>query len=57
MQAEDTTTGKRCASNSAEEVRDVTALAFSTSDERAKIGLLRLLAGVDWPTASVRTIK
>ena len=44
---------KRCASNSTQQIRDATQLAFSTRDERAKIGILRLLAGVDWPTASV----
>ncbi len=44
---------RRCASNSTQQVRDATQLAFGTSDERAKIGILRLLSGVDWPTASV----
>jgi hypothetical protein len=44
---------RRCASNSTQQIRDATQLAFATSDERAKIGILRLLAGVDWPTASV----
>ena len=44
---------KRCSSNATQQIRDATQLAFGTSDERAKIGILRLLAGVDWPTASV----
>ena len=44
---------KRCSSNTTELIRDATQLAFGTSDERAKIGILRLLAGIDWPTASV----
>ena len=46
-------TAKRCALNSSQQVRDATQLSFSTADERAKIGILRLLDGVDWPTASV----
>ena len=46
-------TTKRCASNTAQQVRDATQLALGTGDERAKIGILRLLAGVGWPTASV----
>jgi hypothetical protein len=43
----------RVARNSAARVREATALAFGTRDERAKIGILRLLDGVGWPTASV----
>lgn len=43
----------RCAQNSAARVRDATGLALATGDERAKIGILRLLDGVEWPTASV----
>src|SRR2546430_11383419 len=46
-------TAKRCALNSSQQVRDATQLSFSTADERVKIGILRLLDGVDWPTASV----
>ena len=46
-------TATRCASNSAARIRDATTLALATTDERAKIGILRLLDGVDWPTASV----
>jgi hypothetical protein len=44
---------RRCASNSTEHIREATTLALASRDERAKIGILRLLAGVDWPTASV----
>lgn len=39
--------------NSAARVREATALALATRDDRAKIGILRLLDGVGWPTASV----
>src|SRR5437763_17156269 len=46
-------TAKRCALNSSPQVRDATHLSFRTADERVKIGILRLLDGVDWPTASV----
>jgi hypothetical protein len=46
-------TARRCASNSSALIIDATRLALRTGDERAKIGILRLLAGVDWPTASV----
>jgi len=46
-------TAKRCALNSSQQIRDATQLSFNTSDERAKIGILRFLDGVDWPTASV----
>jgi hypothetical protein len=46
-------TAKRCALNSSDQIRDATQLSFGTADERAKIGILRLLDGVDWPTASV----
>jgi hypothetical protein len=35
------------------DVRAVTQLALSTTDERLKICLLRALHGVDWPMASV----
>jgi len=44
---------RHCARNSAETIRAATSLAFSTRDERAKIEILCLLAGVGWPTASV----
>ncbi len=43
----------RCEKNPEGRIRDVTRLAFTTSDDEAKIGILRLLDGVDWPTASV----
>lgn len=46
-------TKSRCAKNSADRVREATSLALATNDDRAKIGILRLLDGVDWPTASV----
>lgn len=39
--------------NAASAVRDATQLAFSTSDERIRIGVLTLLQGVEVPTASV----
>lgn len=43
----------RCARNPEARIREATRLAFGTSDEEAKIGILRLLDGVEWPTASV----
>lgn len=43
----------RVAGNSAGRIREATSLAFATDDDRAKIGILRLLDGVGWPTASV----
>ena len=43
----------RCAENSASQVREATAIALATDDERAKMYVLRSLAGVEWPTASV----
>lgn len=43
----------KCARNPEPRVRDATRLAFATIDERAKIGILRLLDGVEWSTASV----
>jgi hypothetical protein len=39
-------------SNTEEYVREVTRIAFSTSSERLRIGVLTLLEGVSWPTAS-----
>jgi hypothetical protein len=46
-------TQSRCARNPDDRVREATRLALGTTDNRAKIGILRLLDGVDWPTASV----
>ena len=43
----------RVVQNSAARIREATTLAFATGDDRAKIGILRLLNGVAWPTASV----
>lgn len=34
-------------------IEEVTAFAFSTKDERARIEVLTVLDGVSWPTASV----
>lgn len=39
--------------NTPDQIQVATSLALSTDDERAKIGVLRLLQGVSWPTASV----
>lgn len=39
--------------NSDDDVREITAVAFSTTTERLRIGALLSLAGVDWPMASV----
>jgi hypothetical protein len=41
------------ATNDAAFVETVTACALTTPDERLRIAVLRLLAGVDWPVASV----
>jgi hypothetical protein len=41
-----------CQRNSAHRVETLTRAAFATSDEALKISLLRLLDGVEWPTAS-----
>lgn len=45
--------GPRCAGNSAATIREATAVALASDDERAKIFILRTLSGVGWPTASV----
>ena len=42
----------RCRLNSAGHVRTITQAALGTGDEALKMELLRLLKGVDWPTAS-----
>ena len=41
-----------CRRNGAHKVETLTRAAFATSDEALKISLLRLLDGVEWPTAS-----
>jgi hypothetical protein len=41
------------ASNDPEDVEEATHIALSASSERIRIGVLRSLSGVDWPTASV----
>ena len=46
-------TKSRCAANDEEFVREVTALALKTENERLRIEALTLLDGVGWPTASV----
>lgn len=43
----------RCAMNTSARVREATQIALGTKDERAKMYILRSLAGVGWPTASV----
>ena len=43
----------RCAKNSAVRIREATQIALASPDERAKVYILRSLAGVEWPTASV----
>ena len=43
----------RVASNEAAEIEELTRFALSTSSERARIGIMPLLHGVAWPTASV----
>ena len=43
----------RCARNSAARIREASQIALASADEQAKIYILRSLAGVEWPTASV----
>jgi hypothetical protein len=43
----------RCRRNDDGFVREVTRAALSSKNERFKIEVLRLLDGIDWPTASV----
>ena len=43
----------RCRTNEDAFVRAVTATALATPSDRLRIEVLRLLNGVDWPTASV----
>lgn len=45
-------TQRRCRANSAHRIETLTRAAFATSDEALKMNLLRLLDGVQWPTAS-----
>ena len=42
----------RCESNPPELIREATRLAFSAKSEMLRIGILTLLEGVGWPTAS-----
>jgi hypothetical protein len=42
-----------CRRNTESLVIQTTGVALSTTDEELKIGVLRVLAGVEWPTASV----
>jgi hypothetical protein len=43
----------RVARNPADYVEAITQIALSTPNERLRIEILRLLSGVDWPSASV----
>lgn len=43
---------RRHAANSGELIEEATRLALAARDERIRIGVLRLLDGVSWPTAS-----
>ena len=43
----------RCERNEARYVKEVTRAALVSKDERFKVQALRLLEGVEWPTASV----
>jgi hypothetical protein len=42
----------RCRRNDAGKIRTITRAALATTDDALKMDLLRLLDGVDWPTAS-----
>lgn len=46
-------TQPRCATNTTARIREATRIALATDDEQAKPYILRTLAGVGWPTASV----
>jgi hypothetical protein len=46
-------TRARCELNDHEFLHEVTSVALTTPNERLRIEILRLLSGVDWPTASV----
>ena len=43
----------RCASNDEQVIVEATRLALKAESERLRIGILTLLRGVSWPTASV----
>lgn len=45
--------GRKIDANSESDVAELSAFALRAESERARIGSLRLLHGVDWPTASV----
>jgi len=45
-------TQARCRRNSADQVRILTGAALASRNDAMKMDLLRLLHGVDWPTAS-----
>ena len=42
----------RCRQNTADEIRILSQAVLATKDEALKMDLLRLLQGVEWPTAS-----
>lgn len=42
-----------CAMNTAAQIREATYIALASADERAKAYIMRSLAGIGWPTASV----
>jgi len=46
-------TRRRCEENDEEFIHEVTRIALSTQNEQLRIGILMLLRGVSWPTASV----
>jgi len=45
-------TASHCRKNSAQFIREVTEISFSSESEPLRIGILTLLNGVSWPTAS-----
>ena len=45
-------TKPRCAENAGRDIRTVTRAALAAADEGSKMELLRMLRGVEWPTAS-----
>ena len=43
----------RCEANTSDFIREVTTVSFATTNEQLRIEVLTILAGVEWPTASV----
>src|SRR5947209_3364846 len=44
---------RRCAENTEDLIKAATKIALFNPSEELRVGVLRILRGVDWPTASV----